>query len=210
MRFWDVNTISQKMLYDTAVDYLIYWKVSFIVGTHLQLALNSIIFFDLWLTLRNPFYPRRKRNKYYNTFFLLVLTYSSTFTIIYLTKNDISLTLYDFDKEFVMWAFRVLLSSLFLLVIIPMIGTLLILCRRGTSKELRRKVLKYHIAFFLLYSISMIASAYDQWHSQVALGFSPESYETYNKVAESIFNSVGVPMALNRLFEPFVWNEFKY
>ena len=38
----------------------------------------------------------------------------------------------------------------------------------------------------------------------------PESYQWIEDAIETIFNFVGVPMALCRLFEPYVWYEFDY
>ena len=63
------------MLFETVNLYIGFWKVLFYVGTLLQIGLNSMVYLDLWLTLRNPFYPRRKRNKYYNIAILTIIVY---------------------------------------------------------------------------------------------------------------------------------------
>jgi uncharacterized membrane protein YhaH (DUF805 family) len=36
----------------------------------------TIIFIDLYLTLKNPFQPRRKRQKYYNVFLIAIIIFS--------------------------------------------------------------------------------------------------------------------------------------
>ena len=65
-----------------------FWKVSYIIGTTLLVSLNSLIFIDLWLTLRNPFQAAKKRVKYYKGYVGMIVL-SMTITMIYfLTADD--------------------------------------------------------------------------------------------------------------------------
>ena len=42
-----------------------------LMALQFQASTNTIVFFDLWLTVRNPFYDREKRVKYYWAFLIV-------------------------------------------------------------------------------------------------------------------------------------------
>ena len=77
---------------------LISWKVTTILSTYLGIVVNSIIFIDLFLTLNNPFFPRKKRMiKYRLIVMTVVLAISVTLT--YSIINDgTSVNLYDYKR----------------------------------------------------------------------------------------------------------------
>ena len=74
---------------------LITWKVLTIITTYMHLAANSIIFIDLYLTLKNPFYPREKRVAKYNIFILVVFIFSAINIIYSIVTAGTNLNLYD-------------------------------------------------------------------------------------------------------------------
>lgn len=203
------------MLFETVTLYIGFWKVLFYVGTLLQIGLNSMIYIDLWLTLRNPFYPRRKRNKYYNTAIFAILTYITVILVSNQRTKGTTLDLYDFknDDEFFVFGYKSFFVFLLLLVFLPMIRIIVILCRKGTSKDLRYKVLKYQIVYFWLYIITLISASHDLWDYDVydlANMKDDGSLDWVTDILDTIFNSVGIFMAFNRLFEPYIWREFEY
>jgi len=55
------------------------FRMFLIVCVQMTFAINSIIFLDLWLTLRNPFYPRGRRAKWYYLFIVSVGVSSALF-----------------------------------------------------------------------------------------------------------------------------------
>ena len=65
-----------ELRYTIFKQFIISWKVMVITFTYLHLGANGVIFIDLYLTLRNPFYPRKKRVWKYRIFLLMVLAFS--------------------------------------------------------------------------------------------------------------------------------------
>jgi len=77
-----------------------------------------------------------------------------------------------------------------------MLLVLIGLRRPGTSKDLKLKVFKRYFSYlivFILWVISSIKSL-------------DESFDEYLMIISAL---LGVPLALARLFEPLVWQEFK-
>ena len=74
---------------------LIMWKTICISMTYMQLTANSIIFIDLYLTLKNPFYPRKKRMLAYNLILIVVMIISSSTLLLSIANEGTSLNLYD-------------------------------------------------------------------------------------------------------------------
>lgn len=72
--------------------------------------------------------------------------------------------------------------------------TICLLCRRGTSQELKRKVFNRHFTYLLIYDFYFIQGVFFE--------FQPTS--AYD--IEYLFNTVGVLIALVRLLEPFVFS----
>jgi len=48
----------------------------------------TIIFIDLYLTLKNPFQPRRKRQKYYNIFLIAIFIFSAVIVFLKIQKFE--------------------------------------------------------------------------------------------------------------------------
>ena len=79
---WKQDFFNPNSKYLTLRVLIIAWKVIVISVSFLNIACNSILFFDMYLTLKNPFYPRKKRVLYYYIFLTVVLLASLT-NIIY-------------------------------------------------------------------------------------------------------------------------------
>ena len=53
------------------------WKLIIIGSTYLCLTANSIAFLDLYLSLKNPFYPRSKRQPMYLSMLAVIMLITS-------------------------------------------------------------------------------------------------------------------------------------
>ena len=114
-------------------------------------TLNTSIFVDLYLTLKNPFYPRENRIKYYHLF---TFCYS---TLIYL---DI---IFDITSSLLE---KILLFSIIFLImlIIPIIATvsaLRRLCLRGTSQKLKNMVFRRYFVYLCIYLLIILGRLSD-------------------------------------------------
>lgn len=166
LQIGNLDTMPKKELWTILSLYINFWKGIFYVGILLSIAYNSMIFIDLWLSLRNPFYPRRKRRKYYNLATITLLIYVFIILITNERKLGTTLNLYDFkndDESFVL-GYQGFFIFLIVLVWLPMIRIMMILCRKGTSKDLRHKVFKYQVIYFLLYILTIFSMSYDLWN----------------------------------------------
>ena len=92
---------------------------------------NCLINIDLYLTLKNPFYPREKRVLKYYIILIATLVYSVVSEV------------YPRNETFFKWYIVFLFSIIF----IPGILVIAKLCRKGTSKELRHLVIRRHLIF---------------------------------------------------------------
>lgn len=128
----------------------------------MHLAANSIIFIDLYLTLKNPFYPREKRVFSYKIFLLVVFLFSGTNILYSIIYEGTNLNLYDKDRQSgAIFYFILYTSILTSFTIVPTILVIFKLCRKGTSKDLRAMVIRRHIIFFSIY-ILLILSVVDE------------------------------------------------
>jgi hypothetical protein len=95
---WKDEYFTPEESYAIFKQYIINWKVMVIVLTYLHLCANSILFIDLYLTLKNPFYPRHKRVIKYKIF-LFTVFFCSMFNILWsIFRNRTSINLYDLDR----------------------------------------------------------------------------------------------------------------
>ena len=155
------------------------------------LAAYSVVFIDLYLTLKNPFYPRGKRVIWYKIYLILCFLVGLTMII----KNPdsyvkITLTIY---------------ISLYVMTLIPAFLVVVRLCKKGTSKQLRKLVVRRHLIFFAIYT----------FYFTILLSFDPAygfrglfSEETWEKII-FVYGYLGAVLAGIRLFEPHVWGHFK-
>lgn len=64
------------------------------------MLINCLLFVDLYLIIRNPFYSRRSRELIYFSIIALVFTVTILFYARYLTHTDLSTTLQFIDEKF--------------------------------------------------------------------------------------------------------------
>lgn len=114
----------------------------------MNLFFNSIVFIDLYLTLKHPFYPRESRAKYY---------WASGFVIIFLFM--ISYNIFDpkgpgfnYKQRWIYEYIGLFLTLSTILVTFLIVSRLRI---EGTSRDLKSKVLKRHLAYFGLYILCL-------------------------------------------------------
>ena len=181
----------------------------------LQVFINCLIFVDLYLTLRNPFFPRKRRMFFY------YLSASIIFTLIlfFISMDLRSLQPDQLEGEMmkghntaqmVMFGYTV---TLILFTVIPTFLVIRRLLRKGTSRQLKRKVVQRHLFFFLIYCIALIQMVdiqtefIENWLYKV-VEENPE-FESkamiLSRSKEFVFDSVGIALALCRITEPFFW-----
>ena len=128
-----------------------------IFSTYLYFSLNSIVFIDLYLTIRNPFYRRTKRYPLYLSILFMVMSVT-TATLVYGTiKYGATVTIYEEKLEDdVLWMYRCFEILVFCLSMIPAALVIYRLSQKGTSKDLKNKVCKRHLVYFFFYLVIFI------------------------------------------------------
>lgn len=167
------------------------------LSMYLNLYFNSVIFIDLFMTLRNPFYAATTRIK---MFFLFAVLQAVAIIITFgAAKIEAKVNPgYDVkdDEVWYMYGQNVWAVVTFFVSMCIMFRLLV----KGTPDELRKVVVKQHMLYLVFYLIFIL------W-----------SFKTYieNKWGKSssyihwITNSVGFFLACVRFSEPFIWNNFK-
>ena len=87
-----------KTFFPTKNAYALIWKTIFIGVGVTSIIINSLYMLDYYLAMRNPFYPRRKRAKWY--VIAIVLTFLPLLVMLAgleLGAEDIYLNLEIFD-----------------------------------------------------------------------------------------------------------------
>ena len=126
------------------------WQYMSILPIYLSLGLNWIVMIDLYLTLNNPFYPRKKRVK---KFWVVIIVYMAVpFYLVHrLTKPPPTEERMIIDDIF-MW-----FTSVTLFMILAVIGLVINrLRKKGTSKALRLKVIRTYILYMIVYTITAL------------------------------------------------------
>lgn len=139
------------------------WKINFLVNRVLMLALNMFMFFDLYFILKNPFYPRQRRAKWYYLLTSLIVLSFGMFTVYSVYFKQTGVNLLDFEPDYTIYVFT-LKAYLIITTFITTIFALLIIFRLqkpGTSKDLRRKVLSRHILYYFLCMLIIVNYAFD-------------------------------------------------
>jgi hypothetical protein len=95
--------------------------------------------------------------------------------------------------------------------LIPSILVIKRLCKKGTSREVRMKVIKRHISFLVIYLICIVQVIEDQTHFieeyySKENGWDEEISEKARDIVDYLFNATGILLAMIRLIEPFVWS----
>lgn len=71
------------------------WKLLTTISAYMTLASNSLVFIDLYLTIRNPFYPRKKRFHRYMIILGSMTLFFSSLLLFSISKEGTDLFLYS-------------------------------------------------------------------------------------------------------------------
>mmetsp|Transcript_24288 Transcript_24288/g.37485 ORF Transcript_24288/g.37485 Transcript_24288/m.37485 type:complete len:257 (+) Transcript_24288:596-1366(+) len=177
-----------------------------IVPIYLSLVLHCLVLIDLYLTLKNPFYPKRKRASVYYAATLLCLLFIGL--LAFLETSQASQGSYALNRIFM--SLTILLMVSMLVLYFAIIGRMI---RKGTSRDLRGMIIRRYIIYFLLYQVIAFSMLNDQ---SLAVGFGLNqgllglfvSSKATERVFKLIFCSTGIFLAFILLIEPFVLKEF--
>ena len=209
--YYLVNGTSHPiMIWNKFQSIYISWKVVSYISIYLNLAANSLIFIDLYLTIRNPFYARQRRAKWYTLFFLAILAAITVMTAISINSYGTSLNLYDQtrQKSFIA-GLKVFTLVMTVCTCLPTVLVMIRLNKEGTSTDLREKVRKRHYLYFALYLGIILQVAYNQFSLALESLFPADQQWIAFTLEVIVFELIGVPLALIRLFEPYVFQTFK-
>ena len=81
-----LENIQPKLTFMVQKQMFQIWDIMDSVSIDLSIASNCIILFDLYLLLKNPFYPRARRNRVYHGINWVIAI--STILIVYFDKNE--------------------------------------------------------------------------------------------------------------------------
>mmetsp|Transcript_20690 Transcript_20690/g.31680 ORF Transcript_20690/g.31680 Transcript_20690/m.31680 type:complete len:125 (+) Transcript_20690:633-1007(+) len=116
------------------------WRTITILSIFIALGTMSIVFFDLYLTLKNPFYPREKRKPYYYTYMFILMVGSVIIVLESINEFEVSIGLKK-KLNFIDLRYYVVVFSLPLLAnIVTVCLSTRMLSRKGTSNNLKKKV----------------------------------------------------------------------
>ena len=113
------------------------------------MSLDLIIFLDLYLTLRNPFYPRKKRIISYHFFNLLVMLIVIFVTIYSLTEQGVSIETYKRGLYPIIIDLYLTMSTILMtLTTLPLILSLFKLKQKGMSSDLKTLVVRRFVIYY--------------------------------------------------------------
>jgi uncharacterized membrane protein YhaH (DUF805 family) len=119
------------------------------VYSYINLAANGLILMDFNLILINPFYPRAKRIPLYIVIMALVgiLVFIALMLNLRIEENATRSLRYhkcileEFEFKVIVW------PVIYFIMLIPNFLVIVRLCKKGTSNQLRKFVVKRHIAY---------------------------------------------------------------
>ena len=117
----------------------------------MSLLLQTLVFVDLYLTLTNPFVPRNFRNKYYVPICVIFFLIVGFLNIQTLNFEDAGSSVYQRIGQ-------IIIVALVILVVISSLFVAIRLLKKGTSPNIRRKILLRHYLYFVFFMV--IASVY--------------------------------------------------
>ena len=132
-----------------------------ITAIYLSFTVHGLIFLDLYLTIRNPFYPRSRRNRLYKMISINIMMVSVSTLIYSFFGEGTSVDLYSSLQSGVNNLYSLYTCMLILMTIIP---TTLVICRlmrKGTSRKLKTKICIRHLIYFALYLFILLKQLYN-------------------------------------------------
>lgn len=167
----------------------------------MDITMNTLIFLDLYWTIADPFKPTRFRFRYY-----LVAV-----TCIGFIQTMVMNQLWTFQSVFQLNIGSICLTSILgTLLLASLVSSFLLwnrLSKKGTSQELKSIVMKRNYIYFAIFLCTSVCAMI----TQSGANYNPRGI-LYPKRDAAIENwwviasySLGVPLAIVRLTEPFVW-----
>ena len=118
---------------------------------------HSLIFIDLFLALRNPFYPRQKRWAVYKIVLFIIFSGFLLSTLIKVSYTDVGLKLYNYQRN---KTYDIILLGLNYSILCVTLGLLLasifLLAEKGTSSEVRHHVIRKYSLLMVFYFIFIV------------------------------------------------------
>ena len=126
---------SAKNMFESMSKLNLMWDNFYLFSEIISLYLNSVLFVDVYLTIRNPFYPRENRVKVYwaGAVFITV-----AMTALFLKFTNISQFSFNPTILSIMFYTTPAFSGI---TVLSGILVIVRLCYKGTSKELKKLVI---------------------------------------------------------------------
>jgi hypothetical protein len=121
------------------------WMAVRFGNLYMGIMLNSIVIIDLYLTLKNPFYPRAKRGvSYWTVIIIFMVVFFSQLVQKENRFKDPPVSM-DHVRPTLKKAFWILLP----MTIVSFVGAVVRLFGKGTSSKMRRQVVRVYLIYFL-------------------------------------------------------------
>ena len=167
------------------------------------LLFNSFLFIDLYLTLKNPFFPRQQRAKWFYLYsclgFVIYLLY-------FLQSQFNSDTDIDRDTDPIsndkMYPIVIMIFSIFTLTTVLLVVKRLTL--KGTSRTLKQKVFFRHILYSMVYLTLLLEIFNNFYWEQIIIN------ESIEELFEVWLTICGFLMGTIRIFEPYVFQTLRH
>ena len=137
---------------------------------------------------------------------IVVMVVSSSALILSIAKYGTSIQVYDQQQKDINIMFQTFTMCLILLTIVPTFLSIVMLRKKGTSRELRKKVSNRYLIYFFIYMIGVSGVVLDQFNVNYKKWLT-DTLRFPDKLADAvtlIFDIIGLPLALIRFKEPFV------
>ena len=152
-----INEIDPKITYNIQCYMYFLWDVIGAISINLCILSNLIILFDLYYLLRNPFVPRKKRNRCYNILNLIFVLI--TFIIVCIddfNSNELKSENVTNQKRTYNDIMGFVCCFVCLISIWPIIEVFRRISQKGTSKEVRKIIFKRHFYFSIVFIAILI------------------------------------------------------
>jgi len=163
----------------------------------LSFLLNSFLCLDLYLTVKNPFYPAHRRMKFYILYSVIV------------TLPTVFWELWKFGEEGASaeTAEEVTMLIAFVIFVTVAIITTVFASKRilrpGVSQEVRSTVISRHIKYIVMIFVTFSAYAVKIFIKDIL--HDNNDYPALDVAGEMLFASQGILLSMLRLSEPLVW-----
>jgi len=175
--------------------------ILFVLTLNFYCTINCFLYIDLLLILVNPFYPMDRRAKYYYFLSAFLCLGSLVYSVYIMTMYR------NTDVELSVELLR-LQSAYFILVLFPIMFFALLfiiyrLCRRGSSPNIRRTIIRRYVLYFAIFM--------PQFLFYFCLCMCKDFYlqKTAHYLNMVVYIS-GIFIAFARLKEPYVWQFVRF